>query len=103
MFTPAAISVGIITFLVGIILAGRFKVLILVPGILLTLTVALGIGLARSDAAGTIRLNAAAAILGLQLGYSFGLGIWRFIAPIRANRQQMSTLIDSLPQRHLHQ
>jgi putative Ca2+/H+ antiporter (TMEM165/GDT1 family) len=103
MFTPAAVSIGTISFLVGILLARRFKVLILIPGILLTLIVVTGIGLARSHAAGNVRLSTAVAILGLQLGYTFGLGIWRYFVVIRANRQQLSSLMNALPPRHLHQ
>jgi hypothetical protein len=85
---------AIFTFLVGAVLGQRFTVLVLVPAILVTLGVAIGLGIARAQAPGTIVLVTIAAITCLQIGYLFGLAIRRLIRG-RASRLRSASFADS--------
>jgi len=85
---------AIFMFLVGAALAQRFTVLVLVPVILVTLGVAIGLGIARAQAPGTIVLGTVAAIACLQIGYLLGLGI-RPLAQGRTRRLQAASFEES--------
>jgi hypothetical protein len=64
--------------LIGAMLGLRFKVLILVPAIVIGSAATLGIGMAHSNSLWSILLAMALAITALQMGY-FGGTIIRFI------------------------
>jgi hypothetical protein len=81
MLTPALVSL-----LIGLMLAQRFKILSLIPVILLTLLFALTAGFSGANAAWTSALTAAVAIAGLQVGYLFGLGLRHLTLIARAHR-----------------
>ena len=85
---------AIFTFLVGAALGQRFTVLVLVPAILVTLGVAIGLGVARAQALGTIILVTVAAVASLQIGYLLGVGIRQLIQG-RASRLRSSSFADS--------
>lgn len=89
---------AIFVFLVGAALGQRFTVLVLVPAILVTLGVAIGLGIARGQTPGTITLVAVAAIACLQIGYLLGLGVRQLIQN-RASRQRPASFADSSPAR----
>lgn len=94
MVTPALIGL-----LVGMLLAQRFKVLVLAPVILLTLIFAIGAGIARADAVWVAGSTAAVTIVGLQIGYLLGIGIRHLIVLARATRLRTASLGSSLPTR----
>ncbi len=98
MLTPTIISL-----LVGMVLAQRFKVLVLFPVILLTLFLAIGAGIVRPEAGWTAGLTATATIVGLQVGYLFGVGIRHLMVLARVSRRRVASLTSSLPpQRSAH-
>jgi hypothetical protein len=70
---------AIFMLLVGAVLGQRFTVLVVVPATLVTLGVAIGLGIARAQAPGTIALVTVAAVACLQVGYLLGLGIRQLI------------------------
>ena len=69
------ILVAIPSFLVGAVLAQRFKVMILLPATALVLIAAAGTGLTQSYTIGWTMLIAGAGSASLQVGYQFGLGL----------------------------
>ncbi len=69
---------ALISLLAGAALGLRFKVLVLVPAIALTLLMAAGTGLGGGDSLWTVLLMAAAAGASLQIGY-FGGAIIRYV------------------------
>jgi hypothetical protein len=89
---------AILTLLVGVALGQRFTVLVLLPAILVTLCIAVGVGMARAQTAGTIALGAIAAIVCLQIGYLLGLAI-RQVIKARASRLRSASFTDSPPAR----
>jgi hypothetical protein len=90
---------GIFTLLAGMVLGQRFRVLTLVPAGLLTLLVAIGAGAALGETSGQIGLNAVIAIVSIQLGYLFGLGIRHLLLVSRARRLRAASFESSLPAR----
>ncbi len=97
MLTPTIVSL-----LVGMVLAQRFKVLVLFPVILLTLFLALGAGIVRPGAAWPLGLTAVVVIVCLQVGYVFGIGIRHLMVLARVSRRRTASLSSSLPQRPAH-
>jgi len=85
---------AIFMLLVGAALGQRFTVLVLVPAILVTLGVAIGVGIVRAQGPGTIVLVTVAAIACLQIGYLLGLGIRQLIQG-RASRLRSASFADS--------
>ncbi len=68
----AILTVGAVC--AGLVLGTRFKIITLVPAIGLILVASTVLGIARSAGFGATVLAAAAAIIGLQLGYLGGVG-----------------------------
>ena len=98
MLTPTIISL-----LVGMVLAQRFRVLALFPVILLTLFLASGAAILRPEAGWTVGLTATMIIVGLQVGYLFGIGIRHVMVLARVSRRRAASLSSSLwPQRPAH-
>ena len=81
MFTAALVSL-----LIGLALAQRFKVLSLIPVIFLTLLFALTAELSGANPAWTSALTATVAISGLQVGYLLGIGLRQLTLIARAHR-----------------
>jgi hypothetical protein len=90
MLTPALVSL-----LIGLALAQRFKVLSLIPVILLTLLFALTAAFSGASAAWISALTAAVAIAGLQLGYLLGIGLRQLTLIARAHRRAVSRVLPS--------
>ncbi len=86
----------ILSLLVGMVLAQRFKVLILFPLFALTLFLALAAAITRSDAAWTAGLIATVAIVTLQIGYLLGIGVRHVALLARASRLRATWLASSL-------
>ena len=98
MLAPAILSL-----LVGVALAQRFKVLVLVPAIMITLLFALVSGLARGDVNWTAAaLIAVTIIVGLQIGYLLGIGVRHLLLLGRAHRLRAASPTRSLPQWRAH-
>lgn len=70
MVMPAIVSV-----LLGLVLAQRFKVFVLLPVMLLVLTFALARAVAHVEAAVIPAVTAVIAIVGLQIGYLLGAAV----------------------------
>jgi len=85
---------AIFTLLFGVALGQRFTILVLIPAILATLGVAIGLGIARTQGTGTIVLATVAAVACLQIGYLLGLGI-RQLIEVRARRLRSASFADS--------
>jgi hypothetical protein len=81
MLTPALVSL-----LIGLVLAQRFKVLSLIPVIVLTLVFAFAADLSGAKAAWTSALTAAITIASLQVGYVLGMALRQAILLTRAHR-----------------
>ena len=90
MLTPALVSL-----LIGLMLAQRFKVLSLIPVILLTLLFALTAALSGANATWTSALTAAVAIAGLQVGYLLGIGLRHLTLIARAHRLRAATRLSA--------
>jgi hypothetical protein len=88
---------ALVSLSIGIVLARRFKVLILAPAFMLTLVLALGTGLARTDAAWSIGSTALVVIVGLQVGYLLGSVMRHVMVFVRAGRPGSTSFTSSLP------
>jgi hypothetical protein len=96
---PFEMLLAILMFLVGMALAQRFTVFVLVPAVLLAIVIAVGIGIARSQTLGMTALLTVAAVACLQIGYLLGLGVLQLTAAGRAKRQPPGSFADSSPAR----
>ena len=90
---------ALISLSIGIVLGQRFKVLILAPAFMLTLVLAVGSGLSRTDAAWSIGSTALVVIVGLQVGYLLGSAMHYVMALVRASRPGSASFTSSLPPR----
>jgi hypothetical protein len=90
---------GIFTLLAGMVLGQRFKVLTLVPAGVLILLFAIAAGAALGETSWQIGLNAVIAIVCIQLGFLFGLGIRHLLLISRARRLRAASLEGSIPAR----
>ena len=93
------LTIAIVMLLVGTALGQRFTVLVLAPAIPLALVIAIGLGVARSQAPWTIVLAAAAAVACLQIGYLLGLGVRQLILTARMSRVRSSSFAERPPAR----
>jgi hypothetical protein len=80
-------------------LGQRFKVLVLLPAIALAIVVAVGSGIAFSEAPTTLGLTAVGTIVGLQIGYLLGLGIRHRLIVVRAGKGRAASFANSAPAR----
>jgi hypothetical protein len=87
----------LISLLIGIVIGRRYSVLILAPAFMLTLVLAIGTGLARTDAAWSIGSTALVVIVGLQIGYFLGSGMHHVLVLVRANRPSSESFANSQP------
>jgi hypothetical protein len=94
------ITFALIGLLAGMVLGQRFKVLALVPAIVVSLPMAIGVGVARYGELGPTLLLAALAIAGLQVGYLLGIGIRYSLAAARISGLRTASLHPSQPTRH---
>jgi hypothetical protein len=69
------ITFSMINFLAGAALGQRFKVMVLMPAIVIVPGLSVLIGLAHAQSAWSIVLMAAAASTCLQVGYFVGIGV----------------------------
>ena len=91
------------SLMIGIVLARRFNVLVLAPAFMITVVLAIGTGLARTDATWSIGLTALIVIVGLQVGYLLGSGLRHVMALIRYSRLRSAPMPHpSRPQRPAH-
>jgi hypothetical protein len=86
------------SLLAGLVLGQRFKVLVLVPAIMLALLAGVGSGVARADGIWWTALTAVAAGTALQIGYLIGLVI-RHIPVIGRAGRTATSLSGSAPAR----
>ena len=87
MLTCAAISL-----LIGALLS-RAKVLILIPAIVITLLIAIGMVALERDAALSAAATATAIITGLQIGYLLGVAVRHQVRRARDSRRLGSTSV----------
>ena len=81
-----ALEIVIIHFLAGVALGLRFKVLILVPAVTLTMLFAAIVGVARGDMFWSIAIAMILLVTAIQVGYLAGILIRAKIASVRAQR-----------------
>jgi hypothetical protein len=85
-----AFELAIIGVVVGIVLGLRYKILVLVPAVLLAMIFAIIIGIGRADSFWWIVLTTVALVVAVQLGYLAGIAIHAVIASIRPPRKEGS-------------
>jgi len=69
-----------VSFLVGAVLAQRFKIMVLIPAVATVLTLAVGIGVTNALTAWSSVLTAAATATSMQIGYLIGISIHDVLA-----------------------
>jgi hypothetical protein len=74
------VELATITFVAGIALGLRYRVVILLPVVVLVIIFALIVGIARGDPVWSIVLAAAISATAVQLGYLAGILLERLIA-----------------------
>jgi hypothetical protein len=94
MFTVILLSV-----LAGMVLGQRFKVLALLPAIVVTLLVTIAAGLARAETPWLLALSGILGIVGIQVGYLLGLGVRQLTAGARGARLPAASFGGSIPAR----
>ena len=82
------ILLGIISVLIGAVLAQRFKIMVLVPATATVLVAAVAAGLAQAHTAWWVILAAALVATSMQVGYIVGLGIRHVLEAPLADRPQ---------------
>ena len=87
----------VISLLVGMALAQRFRVLVLFPAILLTLFLAIGAAMMRPEPDWRLGLTALITVVGLQVGYLAGIGIRHLTVLACASRRPTGPLTSSTP------
>jgi hypothetical protein len=70
-----ALELALISVMAGIVLGLRYKVLILVPAIILAMGFAMIVGVARADRFGSVVLSMAVLAAAVQFGYLIGIAI----------------------------
>ncbi len=90
------LAAAVTSFLVGMVLAQRFKVLILAPVILLTFVLVIPAGIIHAQA-WTAGLTCVLVICALQFGYFSGLGLRQMMVARRASRRRRASLTDTMP------
>ena len=94
---------ALISLLIGIVLARGFKVLVLLPAFMITAVLAIGTGLAHTDAIWSIGSTALIVIVGLQIGYLLGSGLRHVMALVRYSRLRFASMTNSVrPHRPAH-
>jgi hypothetical protein len=78
------LSITIISFLVGAVLAQQFKVRVLLPAFAVVMVLAMGAGITSVQTGWFIVLLATA--ISLQIGYFFGIGVRHFLAAVWSKR-----------------
>ena len=68
-------TLSLVSFLIGAALAQRFKVMVLIPMIVIVLSFSFATGVAHALTAWSVALMAAAAAIFLQIGYFVGIGV----------------------------
>jgi hypothetical protein len=86
---------ALISLVIGVVLARRFKVLVLAPAFMLTLVLAVGTGLARTNAIWLIGSTALVIIVGLQIGYLLGSVMGHVRVFARASRPRSTAFTTS--------
>ncbi len=68
-------TLTIVSFLAGAALGQRFKVMVLMPAMLIVLGISIATGIAHAQSAWAIALMVAIAATCLQIGYFVGIGV----------------------------
>jgi hypothetical protein len=89
----------LIGLLVGMLIAQRFTVLILIPLIMLSIIVIGSIGVARGAAVWTILVNTGLTVIALQIGYLLGTAAHHLTVLARASRIHAGTVPNALHRR----
>jgi hypothetical protein len=80
------IILTMVSFLVGAVLGQHFRVMILMPAIVIVLIVAVVTGVTHAHAAWSIVLMAVASATSIQIGYLVGIGIRHLLAVAPSSR-----------------
>ena len=89
----------LISLLVGMVIAQRFKVLILFPAILLALVITIASGIALAKSSWMVATAAFVATVAVQIGYLLGAGIHHLMVVTRASRIRSGSMPSTLPPR----
>ena len=90
---------SIVTLLVGLVLAQRFKVMVLMPASVIVTVLAVATGATHAQTAWSIVLVAATAAISIQIGYLIGIGIHHFV-DVSSRSSSLAAPSASTPARH---
>lgn len=94
---------ALLCLLAGMVVAQRFKVLILVPTISVALAFTIGTGIARAESLWTLLAAMAIVTACVQVGYLLGAAVYHLFLLARASRLHSRTLPNALrPRRAAH-
>src|SRR5277367_4961760 len=79
-------AVSIISLLIGMVLAQRFKVFALVPAMAVVILLAIGAEVARDAGFWPTALSAVLAMVSVQIGYLAGMAVRTLLAAGRASK-----------------
>jgi len=79
---------ALIGLLVGMLVAQRFTVLILIPILFLSIFFVITIGVARGERFWTVALASVITVIAVQIGYLLGMAIHQLLVVARTNRMQ---------------
>jgi hypothetical protein len=94
---------GILSLLAGMVLAQRFKILVLTLAVLLTLPCIVSVGIVVGEAPQLIGLDAAIAVVCLETGYMIGIVLRYLLLTPRQDRVPSTSSGSSLPVRSEYQ
>lgn len=89
----------VISLLVGMLVGQRFRVLVLLPSILLSAAFTIGVGLAHAEANWMIVAMTVLATVSMQIGYLLGATAHHLMLLARASRISSRSLPGPLPWR----
>lgn len=92
----------LISLLTGMLVAQQFKVLILLPIMLLSAVFTIGVGFARAERPWVIPTAAVLAIVSVQIGYLLGLAAHHLMVLARANRIHSGSPPNAVRRRTAH-
>jgi hypothetical protein len=94
---------GILFLLAGMVIAQRFKILMLTLAVLLTLPSIVSVGIIIGEATQLIGLGVAMAVVCLQTGYMIGIVLRPLLLTARQDRVPSTSSDSSLPARSEYQ
>jgi hypothetical protein len=90
---------ALVGLLLGMLLAQRFTVLILIPVMLVSIILLVSIGLGRGEQLWMVAAATTLTVIALQIGYLIGMAVHHLVVLARASRLHSSSLNNPLQRR----